>query len=115
MAVIVYEMLTGKLPFTIGSLRYRQPASLEHWRYRSMRGIRADIPAWIDKAVEKGLNPKVQYRYQALSEFQMDISSPNSDLTKDFEPLFQKNPLLGWQLLSWVLMAAIVAQWIWLD
>ena len=115
LAVIVYEMLTGKLPFTIGSLRYRQPASLEHWRYRSMRGIRADIPAWIDKAVEKGLNPKVQYRYQALSEFQMDISSPNSDLTKDFEPLFQKNPLLGWQLLSWVLMAAIVAQWILLD
>lgn len=111
LSVIIYEMLAEKLPFKIGNLQYQKPSTLEHWRYVSLRKQRHDLPLWLDKAVEKGLHPRADNRYQALSELENDLSQPNSDLDTEFTPLFERNPLLGWKLLSALLSILIVIQW----
>lgn len=114
LTVIVYEMLTGQSPFKIGNVQYQKPSTIEHWRYTSLRKHRQDLPVWLDKAIEQGLHPRVDSRCQALSELQSNLTQPNSDLATEFVPLFEKNPLLGWKLLSTLLAAIVIAQWVFL-
>lgn len=102
-AVITYEMLSGKLP-------YGKPLSLKtlnRVKYIPIMNSNEEIPAWIDAALEKGVRLNPQRRYHALSEFFSDISTPNKDLVKSqAEPLIEKNPVVFWQLVSLLLLAS---------
>jgi len=105
-AVITYEMLCGKLP-------YGQPLSLnilKRVKYEPAKTHNTDIPAWIDGALEKGtlLDPK--RRYQTLSEFMMDLSKPNPELTKfGGASLLEKNPTGFWKAMTIILLLSNLA------
>ncbi|GAA6135021.1 bifunctional protein-serine/threonine kinase/phosphatase [Oceaniserpentilla sp. 4NH20-0058] len=101
LAVVVYEMLTGRLPFgeqlenlvdqrKISSLNY-QPAT----QYNPM------IPMWMDQALRVALSPQPELRQDALSEFVFDLQKPNSKYkNKEFIPLSKRNPVQFWQGLA---------------
>ncbi len=116
LGVIIYEMLTGKQPFNMGHAHRRLPKSTSEWRYRSLTDYRKDIPIWIDFALKKATNPSIQYRYEALSEFMVDLCEPNEKLVKGHRqsPLIERNPVLFWQCLSCLLGLVIILQWIFL-
>ena len=99
LGVIVYEMLTGHLPYG-GPLSERK---LKKVKYIPARQHNPEIPAWVDGALEKAtqLNPKL--RYDLMSEFVADLSRPNPELIKASQPLLEKNPLAFWKALSAVL------------
>ena len=68
------------------------------------------IPAWIDGALRKAVHPDPNKRYEELSEFLADLRRPNEDfLSTTNPPLIERNPLLFWKSLSFLLGAALLA------
>ena len=108
LAVVVYEMLTGRLPYGAHAARVRSPAEQRALTYRSARTPTSGVPDWVDGALRKALHPDPTRRYDALSEFMHDLRVPNAEfrLARD-AALLERNPMLFWQLLS-VLLAAII-------
>jgi serine/threonine protein phosphatase PrpC len=98
LGVVSYEMLTGELPYGKKELTLRR---LQRARYRSATGFNADIPLWIDKALEKATAIDRKHRYSLLSEFVHDLVHPNPVFaSRASEPLMDRNPLLVWKGLA---------------
>ena len=64
-----------------------------------MAKFRADLPQWLDLTLKKALQPNPVSRYEAFSEFMMDLSQPNKNLLLAIQkpPLIQRNPVLVYQ------------------
>ena len=106
--IIIYEMLVGELPYKpqiAGNPNYQSP-------YQNARQKRVDIPLWMDLCLAKACNKSIEYRYASLSEFMHDLSTPNNALLSEFQyaPFIEKNPLLFWQSLCWLLFLIALLQ-----
>jgi len=69
LAVVVYEMLTGSLPFTEKAVKQLELKSYGDMRYIPANQARRDLPLWVEACLRKALQPNPRYRYDALSEF----------------------------------------------
>lgn len=102
LGVIVYEMLTGQLPYTKGFASARDVAKRS---YTSARTHRRDLPAWMDAAIAKAVAKKPSERTEALSALVEDLKRPNPSLGYDrSRPLLERDPLLFWRGLSLLLL-----------
>lgn len=113
LAVMVYEMLSGKLPYHMEKVRNRGAKSTNEWKYESIREHRPDLPLWLDLAIEKACHPNYRMRYEAYSEFWNDLLKPNNDLmaTHNRRPLIEQSNGKLWKLISAVLALIIILQW----
>ena len=110
LAVIVYQMLTGALPYGADAARISGPRDLARLRYRSALTLNPALPDFVDAALKKALAPDRAKRYQAVSEFIHDLSHPNASLTPSRRlSLSERNPVAFWQGLSLLLFIALVA------
>ena len=95
LGVVTYEMLTGELPYGKKELTLRK---LRRARYHSAAHLNAEIPVWIDRALEKATAIERKRRYSLLSEFTHDLAHPNPVFaSRTSEPLMDRNPLLVWK------------------
>jgi len=102
---IVYQMLTGKLPYGEKLAKAREQRGINRLNYRPISEYISDIPHWVDKAVRKAVQVSPESRYEALSEFESDLVKPNPDyLREDQLPLLQRNPVGFWRSLSLLLL-----------
>jgi hypothetical protein len=64
----------------------------------------------MDLAIRKAVSVDPAKRYEALSEFVVDLRKPNEAFTRrsSFTPLVERNPLLFWKALSAVLFLIII-------
>lgn len=110
LAVIVYEMLTGHIPYRMDDVHRRTPKSTSEWRYISLRQHRPDLPRWLDLTLEKGTHPNWQKRYPAYSEFIQDLKQPNPQLLRHAHkrPLIERNPVRFWKSTSIVLLILVL-------
>ncbi|MFA7554302.1 MAG: bifunctional protein-serine/threonine kinase/phosphatase [Spongiibacteraceae bacterium] len=101
LAVVTYEMLTGKLPFD-GKLEYcRTPADFLRTKYTPSYQINPLIPVWIDGALKKSLRYSPERRHQEVDEFVYELQHPNEKyLEQGFRPLTERNPLLFWKIIT---------------
>ncbi len=108
--VIVYEMLTGALPYKAPPTDTSRIRDYDRWQYRSATEVRKDLPAWLDLALGKACAPRPSQRYAALSEFLHDLEVPNQQLlaTQENKPLIEKHPVRFWQVVSLVLFVLLV-------
>jgi serine/threonine protein phosphatase PrpC len=103
LGVIVYEMLTGHLPYGEKNAESRA----EKLSYTPVRHWQTEIPIWVDKAIEKAVHPNPEYRYRDCLEFIHDLSHPNSSLLRNQTlPLIERNPVAFWRGLSIFLLLA---------
>jgi serine/threonine protein phosphatase PrpC len=110
LGVIAYQMLTGRLPYGAEAARTRTRAQQKKLRYRSLLNENRDIPAWVDGALKKALQPDPYQRYEELSEFVFDLRHPNKKfLDAAAKPLMERDPLLFWKCLSAILSVALLA------
>jgi len=108
--VIAYHMLTGRLPYGAAMAQARTRKQQRNAAYRSALDADRAIPAWIDGALRKAVHPDPNKRYEELSEFLADLRRPNEDfLSATNPPLIERNPLLFWKSLSFLLGAALLA------
>ena len=110
--VIVYEMLTGALPYQSPRVQRASVRSYDIWQYQSAQSQRSDIPAWIDLALQKATAPLPGQRYGALSEFLQDLKTPNHGMLSQLEsaPLLERDPVSFWKLISGLLFICVLAQ-----
>lgn len=101
LALVIYEMLTGQLPFGEQLEKLKDQRKISSLRYRSALTYNPMVPVWMDNALRTALSPLPESRQQAMSEFIFDLQRPNSKYTQtEFVPLSQRNPVRFWQVLS---------------
>lgn len=109
LAVITYQMLSGKLPYGTQVAKSRTRAAQRKLFYRSVLDDEREIPMWFDEALRKALHYNPYKRYEELSEFLVDLRQPNKEfLNKTRPPLMERNPLLFWKSVSFILMVIII-------
>ncbi|MGE4278535.1 MAG: protein kinase [Magnetospirillum sp.] len=110
LAVIAYEMLTGRLPYGTKVSHLRDRKGLGKLRYVPAADDKGRVPDWVDAALRAALAPDPFKRTQLLSEFTEDLRRPNPSFDPHARPsLMDRNPLMFWQVLSAVLAVAVVA------
>ncbi|CAM5245861.1 non-specific serine/threonine protein kinase OS=Stutzerimonas stutzeri OX=316 GN=LO50_09320 PE=4 SV=1 [Stutzerimonas stutzeri] len=110
LAVIAYQLLSGRLPYGADVARARTAAAQKRLCYQPLRHAQRDIPAWIDEVLGKALHPDPARRYAELSEFVFELRQPNpAFLNRARPPLLERNPLLFWKGLSLLLAGTVVA------
>ncbi|MEW6205662.1 MAG: bifunctional protein-serine/threonine kinase/phosphatase [Pseudomonadota bacterium] len=112
LAVVVYEMLTGSLPFAEKTVKQVELKSYSDMRYIPANHPRRDLPLWVEACLRKALQPNPRYRYDALSEFLQDLTVPNTKLEASVakQPLIEKNPVVLWQVLALALLVLNLIQ-----
>lgn len=98
LAVIFYELITGKKPY-----RSESASSIQKnkGRYYSATEANPLVPVWMDRAIEKALAINPEQRYSALSEWLQDLKRPNPQWQpQERLPLAQRNPLRFWQVVA---------------
>lgn len=109
LGVITYQMLTGKLPYGAQIAKARTKSQFKKLKYNSALDDNREIPAWIDGALKRAVHPDPNKRYEELSEFVFDLRHPNANyLNSSSTPLIERNPLLFWQALSFILVCVIL-------
>jgi len=108
--VIVYQMLTGRLPYGTEVSRMRSPRQQSRLRYIPALEVNPQVPDWVDQALRKAVHPNPMKRYEALSEFTFDLRDPNPTLLKAAAPpLTQRNPVIFWKCVSAILALTVIS------
>jgi serine/threonine protein phosphatase PrpC len=107
-AVILFEMLTSKLPFAGKLEECRSQSAYLKTRYTPSYEINPLIPVWLDGTIKKALRFEAGNRHGDVSEFLYEIEHPNPKYKKTYNvALLRSNPSLPWQLLSGGLFIAL--------
>jgi len=109
LAVIAYQMLSGRLPYGAQVAKARTRAAQRKLTYHTVLDDEREIPAWLDETLRKALQPNPYKRYTELSEFLFDLRHPNKEfISKTRPPLLDRNPALFWKSVAGIL-AVIIA------
>ncbi len=109
LAVLAYEMLTGKLPYEGKLEQCRSAADYARLRYISACEYNPHVPFWLDRALKRALSINADLRYHDIAEFVHDLQHPNPDYQQaQFQPLIQRHPLRFWQGVSFALLLALL-------
>jgi serine/threonine protein phosphatase PrpC len=101
LAVIAYEMLTGRLPYGVELAKTRTRAAQRRLRYRSVVDDERAIPSWVDEALCRALDPDPAQRQAELSEFVHELHHPNPDHQRRRRPaLIERDPVRFWKVLA---------------
>ncbi|MCK1339190.1 bifunctional protein-serine/threonine kinase/phosphatase [Bradyrhizobium sp. 38] len=108
LAVICYQMLTGKLPYGTQIASIRRKADVRRLKYRPANDD-SNVPAWVDGALRRALHPDPYKRHEDLSEFVFELRSPNpAYLDTRITPLLERSPLMFWKLTTAALACVVV-------
>ncbi|MDQ6954918.1 MAG: bifunctional protein-serine/threonine kinase/phosphatase [Mariprofundaceae bacterium] len=109
LAVIAYQMLSGRLPYGAAIAKARTKAAQNKLHYESVLDDDREIPVWVDEAIRKALHPNPYKRYEEISEFVFDLRHPNKKfLNKSRPPLIDRSPILFWKGVSFMLATIII-------
>lgn len=109
LGVIAYQMLSGGFPYGTQAAKTRTKAAQRKLAYKSVLNEEREIPAWVDDAIRKAVEPDPYARYEELSEFIYDLHHPNQVfLNKTRPPLIERNPVIFWKSVSLVLLLALM-------
>ncbi|MCK4841369.1 MAG: bifunctional protein-serine/threonine kinase/phosphatase [Methylococcales bacterium] len=109
LAVITYQMLTGKLPYGIKVFQATNRMAQNKLKYNPLPHDDRHIPLWVDGALKKALHPNPYKRYEDISEFLFDLRHPNKlFLNKDRPPLLERDPVVFWKSVSFILLIIII-------
>ena len=80
LGVVLYELLTGRKPFTADSLEMLVQKIL-HQAPAPPSGVRAGLPKHIDRVVLQALGKKPEHRYGTWAEFALELSKAGKLVT----------------------------------
>lgn len=109
LAVIAYQMLSGRLPYGPEVARCRTAAQQGRLRYQGLQQARPEVPFWVDEAIHKALQPRPNKRYQDLAEFVFALRQPDPEFRAQARrPLIERNPVVFWQAVSLLLAVTCI-------
>ncbi|UJJ31178.1 bifunctional protein-serine/threonine kinase/phosphatase [Halopseudomonas maritima] len=109
LAVIAYQMLSGRLPYGTGVSAARSRAAQNRLSYQSVLSPTRSLPAWIDAVLRRALQLDPAKRFADVDEFVFELRQPSAaSLATGKAPLLERDPVLFWQLVSLGLGAALL-------
>jgi serine/threonine protein kinase len=110
LGIIAYQLLTGKHPYGNALDKAQSLRDFSLLRYTPSYEHNPLIPVWLDGAIRKACSVNPQNRYEALSEFEYDLTHPNDKFLLT-EPLAKvaNRSLTAWKLTAVALLALVVA------
>ncbi|WP_299197887.1 bifunctional protein-serine/threonine kinase/phosphatase [uncultured Amphritea sp.] len=109
LAVIAYHMLSGRFPYGTRVAKCTTAAAQRKLSYQSVLDEEKAIPNWIDATLQKALQPNPYKRTAEISEFVYDLRKPNHNyLRRNQPPLMERNPLLFWRSVSFLLTLVVL-------
>jgi serine/threonine protein kinase len=78
--VILYEILTGDLPYKVGHSMHLVKLRDHAWNFCPLIRHRQDMPMWLEPTLQKACHPDKRFRYQSSSELVVDFSTPKADV-----------------------------------
>jgi serine/threonine protein phosphatase PrpC len=109
LAVITYQLLSGRLPFGAEVPKARTRAAQRQLKYQSVLDDEREIPAWIDEVLRKATHPDPLKRHEELSEFVYDLRHPSDRyLSRVRAPLLERNPVAFWRGVSLILAGVVM-------
>lgn len=109
LAVITYQMLTGRLPYGLQVPQVRGPSDLHKLRYEPARTTRRDLPSWVDAVLRQALQPRPAKRQEVISAFVHDLHTPGPQHLRDQRtPLIERNPVRFWRGLALLLAGVVI-------
>lgn len=97
LGVLVYQMLSGHLPYGSKMSRNLNWRTLNKIKYTSSIKYNPMIPLWMDSALKKAVAKDSRSRYETFSEFLHDLTHPNTSFNNQVSPLLESNPALFWK------------------
>ena len=111
LAITLYELLTGQHPFGEAYAVAQSPADFQLLHYTSACRHNPHVPVWLDAALKKACSFVADERYAALSEFLMDLESPNPTLAPvNARPWLERDPAGFWRSVALLLMAIALGE-----
>jgi serine/threonine protein kinase len=109
LGVIVYQMLSGRLPYGAEVPKARTRAAQRRLAYKSVLHDKRDIPRWIDEVLRKATHVDPMRRYAEPAEFVHGLRHPDAAwLERRRQPLLERNPVRFWQLVCAALFIALL-------
>ena len=101
LGVLAYELFTGDLPYGAEVAKITTGRQRRRLRYVSAA---EKVPVWLDHALRKAVHPDPARRYDALSEFETDLKTPNNAFLNPTQPhRHEQDAVRFWQTLSLLL------------
>lgn len=106
-AVIVYEMLSGQLPYPSNQGQSMDRAKQYTWQYQSITEARPGLPRQFDKLFKKALSVKPAERHSSMSEFVSELLKmpANKQVIEPKLALIERDPARFWRYLAFTFMA----------
>jgi len=109
LAVITYQMITGRLPYGAEMARARTRRAQRRARYEPAASPGLAVPDWVDAALRRAVHPDPARRQETLSEFIADLRRPNPAYVRSGPiALVERNPARFWQCVAALLACAVV-------
>jgi len=111
LAVLVYNMLTNRLPYKEINQIDDAPKQFNLWRYKPIVTCRKDLPNYMDRVMSKALAANPINRYEHYSEFlaEFNVNEKNKLSVQDNLPLLERDPVKFWQGVSGILLLTLVS------
>jgi len=106
LAAISYHMLTGRLPYGAQAAHARTRAQMKKLAYTPVLDDNREIPAWVDAALKKALDPDPSKRFADPLEFAFALRHPVVGAAST--RLIERDPLKFWKMVSAALATAVV-------
>ena len=106
LAAIAYHMLTGRLPYGAKPAQARTRAQMKKLAYTPVVDDHSDIPAWVDGALRKALDPVPDHRFSDPMEFAFALRNPIVGAAP--ARLIERDPVRFWKAVSAALAVAIL-------
>lgn len=104
LAVISYEMFTGKRPFNGKLEKCKNQRHFLNTRYAESFRVNPLVPHWIDDALKKALRYDPDRRHADVMEFVHELKHPNPKyLEYHHRPLMERDPLTAWKTIAGLL------------
>lgn len=112
LGIMLYEMLTGAMPFTGGSA-YEIMISRVNRSPRPAIEINPDIPPYLIRILERCLEPNVELRYASVNEILRDLNEQTFHSTLGYE-VRRRSKLVMWGgglLIALVVLGSLAYGW----
>ena len=110
LAVLVYQMLTNRLPYKEISQIDEVEKQYSLWRYKPITTYRKDLPSYMDRVLSKALAANPVSRYEHYSEFFAAFNTNDKVAISSVAniPLIERDPVKFWQGVSGFLLLILL-------